>query len=306
MIRFRNVKIREEISNEQVFEKALNDNKIKKEDVEEWYIYKKSIDARKKEDIYYNYTIDIKLKNKKSEKKFDIVNDVEIKKINVKRKSNNSPVIIGAGPAGLFAALVLIENGIKPIIIERGQSIEDRQNTINDFIKTRRFKTNSNIQFGEGGAGTFSDGKLNSGNTNEYSKKVLKEFVKFGAPEEILYVAKPHLGTDNLVNIIKNIRKYILQNGGEIYFNEKLVDFETENNKVKAILTDKKRKIETDTVILAIGHSARDTFKMLYDNGVQIAPKNFAIGVRIEHLQNDINYAQYGNQTKLKYISPPF
>lgn len=300
MIRFRNVKIREEISNEQVFEKVLNDNKIKKEDVEEWYIYKKSIDARKKEDIYYNYTIDIKLKNKKSEKKFDIVNDVEIKKINVKRKSNNSPVIIGAGPAGLFAALVLIENGIKPIIIERGQSIEDRQNTINDFIKTRRFKTNSNIQFGEGGAGTFSDGKLNSGNTNEYSKKVLKEFVKFGAPEEILYVAKPHLGTDNLVNIIKNIRKYILQNGGEIYFNEKLVDFETENNKVKAILTDKKRKIETDTVILAIGHSARDTFKMLYDNRVQIAPKNFAIGVRIEHLQNDINYAQYGNQTKLK------
>ena len=124
--------------------------------------------------------------------------------------------------------------------------------------------------------------------------------MKFGAPEEILYVAKPHLGTDNLVNIIKNIRKYILQNGGEIYFNEKLVDFETENNKVKAILTDKKRKIETDTVILAIGHSARDTFKMLYDNGVQIAPKNFAIGVRIEHLQNDINYAQYGNQTKLK------
>lgn len=300
MIRFRNVKIREEISNEQVFEKVLNDNKIKKEDVEEWYIYKKSIDARKKEDIYYNYTIDIKLKNKKSEKKFDIVNDVEIKKINVKRKSNNSPVIIGAGPAGLFAALVLIENGIKPIIIERGQSIEDRQNTINDFIKTRRFKTNSNIQFGEGGAGTFSDGKLNSGNTNEYSKKVLKEFVKFGAPEEILYVAKPHLGTDNLVNIIKNIRKYILQNGGEIYFNEKLVDFETENNKVKAILTDKKRKLETDTVILAIGHSARDTLKMLYDNGVQIAPKNFAIGVRIEHLQNDINYAQYGNQTKLK------
>lgn len=300
MIRFRNVKIREEISNEQAFEKVLTDNKIKKEDVEEWYIYKKSIDARKKEDIYYNYTIDIKLKNKKSEKKFDIVNDVEIKKINVKRKSNNSPVIIGAGPAGLFAALVLIENGIKPIIIERGQSVEDRQNTINDFIKTRRFKTNSNIQFGEGGAGTFSDGKLNSGNTNEYSKKVLKEFVKFGAPEEILYVAKPHLGTDNLVNIIKNIRIYILQNGGEIYFNEKLVDFETENNKVKAILTDKKRKLETDTVILAIGHSARDTFKMLYDNGVQIAPKNFAIGVRIEHLQNDINYAQYGNQTKLK------
>ena len=156
----------------------------------------------------------------------------------------------------------------------------------------------SNIQFGEGGAGTFSDGKLNTGNSSIYSRKVLEEFVRFGAPEEILYTAKPHIGTDNLVKVVKNIREYIKSKGGEVYFNEKVTDFEFENGKVKSVICS--RKIETDTVILAIGHSARDTVKKLYELGVKMEPKNFAVGVRIEHLQEMINKSQYSDKTKLK------
>lgn len=304
MFRLRNIKIREDLTEEQVFQKAIKANKIKQEEIEKWYIYKKSIDARKKEDIYYNYTIDIKLKNKEKEKRFEQIEEYEFPKIEIKRKSQYKPVIIGSGPAGLFAGLILIENGIKPIILERGKCVEERIKDIEEFKKTRKFNTKSNIQFGEGGAGTFSDGKLNTGNNSIYSRKVLEEFVKFGAPEEILYMSKPHIGTDNLVKIVKNIREYIISKGGEVLFNEQVTDFEIQKNEIKAVKSSK--KIETDTVILAIGHSARDTFKRLYELGVEIRPKNFAVGVRIEHLQKDINNAQYGEKTKLKLASSDY
>ena len=298
MIRIKDIKIREDLSETEVLKKALVKNKIKPEEVEKWYIYKKSIDARKKEDIYYNYTIDIELKDKKKEKKYEQVEKYKFPEIKVIRKNQVSPVIIGAGPAGLFAGLILVENGIKPIILERGKQIEERIKDVEDFIQNRKFNTTSNIQFGEGGAGTFSDGKLNTGNTSTFSRKVLEEFVKFGAPKEILYTAKPHIGTDNLRNIVKNIREYIIKNGGQVLFNEKVTDFEIENGKITAVICSK--RIETDSVILAIGHSARDTFKKLYELGIEIQPKNFAVGVRIEHLQKDINIAQYGDKTKLK------
>ena len=298
MIRIKDIKIREDLSETEVLKKALVKNKIKPEEVEKWYIYKKSIDARKKEDIYYNYTIDIELKDKKKEKKYEQVEKYKFPEIKVIRKNQVSPVIIGAGPAGLFAGLILVENGIKPIILERGKQIEERIKDLEDFIQNRKFNTTSNIQFGEGGAGTFSDGKLNTGNTSIFSRKVLEEFVKFGAPKEILYTAKPHIGTDNLRNIVKNIREYIIKNGGQVLFNEKVTDFEIENGKITAVICSK--RIETDSVILAIGHSARDTFKKLYELGIEIQPKNFAVGVRIEHLQKDINKAQYGDKTKLK------
>lgn len=298
MIRLRDIKIKEDLTNEQVFQKAISKYKIKPEEVEKWYIQRKSIDARKKEEIYYNYTIDLELKDKKKENRFERVEEYKFPEIQVTRSSKYQPVIIGAGPAGLFAGLVLVQNGIKPIILERGKQIEDRIKDVEEFIKNKKFNTSSNIQFGEGGAGTFSDGKLNTGNSaGVYSRKVLDEFVKFGAPEEILYTAKPHLGTDNLVNIVKNIREYIISKGGQVLFNEKVTDFEIENGKIKAVICSK--RIETDSVILAIGHSARDTFKKLYELGVEVQPKNFAVGVRIEHLQEDINKAQYGTQTKL-------
>ena len=148
MFRLRNIKIREDLTEEQVFQKAIKANKIKQEEVEKWYIYKKSIDARKKEDIYYNYTIDIKLKNKEKEKRFEQIEEYEFPKIEIKRKSQYKPVIIGSGPAGLFAGLILIENGIKPIILERGKCVEERIKDIEEFKKTRKFNTKSNIQFG--------------------------------------------------------------------------------------------------------------------------------------------------------------
>ena len=299
MIRLNNIKIRENLNDIEVLKIAIEKNKIKQEEIKEWYIYKKSIDARKKEDIYYNYSINIKLKDDKKEKKIGKIKEEKWPNIEVKRKSQYNPIIVGMGPAGLFAGLLLIENGIKPIIIERGKCVEERIKDVENFAKNRKFKTESNIQFGEGGAGTFSDGKLNTGNsTNIYSQKVLDEFVKFGAPKEILYTAKPHIGTDNLRKIVKNIREYIISKGGKVLFNTKVTDFEIKNGKIKAVICEKD-KIETDTVILAIGHSARDTFKKLHELGVQIQPKNFAIGTRIEHLQKDINRAQYGENVKL-------
>lgn len=299
MIRLKDIKIRENLSDEQVFRKVISKNKIALEEVENWSIYKKSIDARKKEDIYYNYTIDIELKDNKKEKKFEKVQKYNFPKINVTRNSNYQPVVIGAGPAGLFAGLILVENGLKPIILERGKKVEERIKDVEEFIRNKKFNAKSNIQFGEGGAGTFSDGKLNTGNSaGIYSKKVLEEFVRFGAPEEILYISKPHIGTDNLRNIVKNIREYIISKGGQVLFNEQVTDFDIENGKIKAVKCSK--KIETDSVILAVGHSARDTFKKLYELGVEIQPKNFAVGVRIEHLQEEIDKAQFGTQTKLK------
>ena len=158
--------------------------------------------------------------------------------------------------------------------------------------------TLSNVQFGEGGAGTFSDGKLTSGIHNPLCKKVLEEFYNFGAPKQILYINKPHIGTDNLINIIRNMRNKIIELGGEFIFNEKVVDFEIQNSEIKAVICSK--KIETDTVILAIGHSARSTFEKLYEKGIKMEKKNFSVGVRIEHTQKMINESQYGNETKLK------
>ena len=305
MIRIRDIKIRENLTKEQVLEKAISKNKIKLEEIEKWYIQRKSIDARKKDDIYFNYTIDLELKDKQKEKRYEQVKIEQFPKISVRRNSKYQPVIIGAGPAGLFAGLILVQNGIKPIILERGKQVEERIKDIQDFIQTKKFNPSSNIQFGEGGAGTFSDGKLNTGNSPDlYSRKVLEEFVKFGAPEEILYTAKPHLGTDNLVQIVKNIREYIIANGGQVLFNEQVTDFEIENNEIKAVICSK--RIETDSVILAIGHSARDTFKKLYELGAEVQPKNFAVGVRIEHLQEDINKAQYGDKTKLDLPSADY
>ena len=298
MIRLKEIKIRENLSNEEIFEKALAKNKLNKNEVSEWRIYKRSVDARKKDDIHYNYIFDVKLKNSKKEEKFQKVEAYGLPKVNIKRKSEIQPVIVGAGPAGLFAGIILIENGVKPIILERGKSVDERVKDIQEFITNRKFNVSSNIQFGEGGAGTFSDGKLNTGNTNIYSRKVLEEFVRFGAPEEILYTAKPHIGTDNLVKIIKNIREYIIANGGQVLFQEQVKDFEIINGKITGVYCSK--KIETDAVILAIGHSARDTFKKIYEKQIAMQPKNFAVGVRIEHLQKDINIAQYGEQTKLK------
>lgn len=298
MIKITNIKIKADLSDDELFEKIYKKYKINKNDVTERRIIKKSIDARNKADIFYNYSVELECKNENKIKNVQMVKKEEPFKIIVNRKSSKRPVIIGAGPAGLFSALTLAQNGIKPIIIEQGKTVDERKKDVEEFQKTGKLNTLSNVQFGEGGAGTFSDGKLTSGIHNPLCKIVLKEFYNFGAPEQILYINKPHIGTDNLINIIRNMRNEIIKLGGEFLFNEKVTDFEFEDSKVTAVICSK--RIETDTVILAIGHSARSTFEKLYEKGVKMEKKNFSIGVRIEHKQSMINKSQYGEITKLK------
>lgn len=303
MLRINNLKIRKNLSNDEIFEIAFKKFHINKDDVIEMYISKKSIDARKKDDVHYTYSIDLKVKDEKKYKKLEKIKNTNIPKIEVKRTSSIRPIIIGAGPAGLFAALTFVQNGIKPIIIEQGKCVEDRQKDINIFLKAGKLNTLSNVQFGEGGAGTFSDGKLTTGINSPFCKKVLQEFVNFGAPKQILYLAKPHIGTDNLIHIIKNMREFIISKGGTFFFNTKADNFIFENGKISAVecITENSLKtFYTDSVILAIGHSSRETFTKLYEKGVFMEAKNFSVGVRIEHLQSEINKSQYGNITKLK------
>jgi len=202
------------------------------------------------------------------------------------------PVIVGMGPAGLFAAYYLAERGYKPIVIERGSDVDNRCKKTDLFYQENILDTECNVQFGEGGAGTFSDGKLTTRVNDVRCSEVLDIFVRHGAPEEILYLGKPHIGTDNLVNVIKSMRQHIINKGGQVFFDEKAESIVTENGRVKALKTSK-RLIQANHIIFAIGHSAEDTYKSLALSGVEMRAKPFAVGVRIEHRQEDINRAMY-------------
>ena len=211
-------------------------------------------------------------------------------------KINNRPIIIGMGPAGMFAGLMLSKAGFNPLILERGDLVERRIEAVNRFWETGILDTSSNVQFGEGGAGTFSDGKLNTlvKDAGCRNKKVLETFVEAGASSDILYVNKPHIGTDVLRKVVKNIRKQILDLGGEIKFGCVVTDFLIEHGKIIGVQVNNNEVIAGDIVILAIGHSARDTFYKIWENKINIRSKSFAVGLRIEHPQNQINLAQYG------------
>lgn len=299
MLRLSNIKIREDISDKEVVQIGCKKYNIDFNTIKEYRIYRKSIDARNKRDVFYNYTIDVKCKKEKRIKNAEYIDEnEEEEKIQVKRNRKVKPIIVGAGPAGLFCALTLVDNGIYPIIIEQGNKVEQRTIDVNEFLSTGKLNVSSNVQFGEGGAGTFSDGKLTTGLHNSMCRKVLKELVRFGAPKQIMYLNKPHIGTDNLINIIACIREYITKKGGEFIFGEKVTNINITDNKVTSINCSK--NIETDTLVLAIGHSARDTFEMLYKKGFILEQKNFSVGVRIEHKQKMINESQYGNSHKLK------
>jgi len=318
MYRLKDIKIRENLSDEEVFQRVIETYKIQKSDIKRWRIFRKSIDARNKNDVHFVYTIDVELIEEAPSHCEGVlsgiikkIEEVEPPKIIVSRRSEFQPVIVGAGPAGLFTALTLVEHGIKPIIIEQGKMVEDRIKDVEEFKKTGKLNTQSNIQFGEGGAGTFSDGKLNTGIRSPYCQKVLETFVQFGAPEQILYMHKPHVGTDNLIKVVKNMREEIIRQGGTFLFNEKVTDFELKDNRLEAIYklsvqSNVLHRIKTDTVVLAIGHSSRDTFEKLYELGLNMEAKSFSVGARIEHQQAMINRAQYGDKTTLKLPSAEY
>ncbi len=302
MIRVRDLKVREDFTKEELLLFACQKSRIFKEDVKDFRIVKKSIDARDKNDVFYVYTIDFLVENEEKYAHFEKITEMPNKdiKIEVKRKSALRPVVVGAGPAGLFAALTLAERGVKPIVLEQGKPVEERTKDVELFWKEGVLNTTSNVQFGEGGAGTFSDGKLTTGINDPLCQKVLEEFYHFGAPDSILYASKPHIGTDNLKNIVKNMREEIKRLGGEFFFEEKVIDFVIQEEKMTKVICESGRVIPTDAVILAIGHSAKDLFLKLYEKGANMKKKNFSVGVRIEHQQRMINESQYGTKTKLK------
>lgn len=279
--------------------KKLN---IKSSDIGDIYIIKRSIDARKDEINYvYSVVCDIPSNIKISSKDKDISTYDEDNYVfpAPQYSGNNRPIIVGMGPAGLFCAYMLVKNGFKPILFERGKCVDDRTNDVEKFWETGILDVSSNVQFGEGGAGTFSDGKLNTLVKDKFgrNKEVLKVFVQFGAPKEILYDNKPHIGTDILKNVVKNMSKYISDNGGDIHYHSCVDKFEFSNDQITAIYANGV-KYETNTVVLAIGHSARDTFEILNSINVPMEAKAFAVGFRVMHPQHIIDVNQYGNVYK--------
>ncbi len=214
------------------------------------------------------------------------------------------PVIAGFGPAGMFAALILAEAGLRPLVLERGKPCQERIRDVERFWTTGELDPESNVQFGEGGAGTFSDGKLTTGIRDVRIRKVLEELVAAGADPEILYQQKPHIGTDRLREILPNIRRRVTELGGQIRFSTRLEDIRTDNGRISAVITGSGQVIPASCLILAIGHSAEDTFRMLRRHGVEMIPKPFSIGVRVEHLQEKIDRAQYGDPALAEVFGP--
>lgn len=290
-------------------EKVLH---VRSTDITEWKILKKSIDARDKSRLLFVYTIAVRLSSEKTERSILIrggknhVSAYSAPEYHFpeggSRELSAPPVIVGSGPAGLFCAWELAMHGYRPVLLERGESASQRRNAVERFWNTGELDPDSNVQFGEGGAGTFSDGKLNTGVKDKFGRnhEVLRIFVQAGAPENILYDSKPHLGTDLLVRIVETIRNQIIAAGGEVHFQTRVTDLLTRTDPLTGeehmtgVRTASGKEFFSDNVVLAIGHSARDTFEMLSRQKLLMEPKPFAVGVRVEHLQSMINRDQYG------------
>lgn len=272
--------------------------------IENLVIAKRSVDARDKQDIHFIMAVVVcvsgdedDIASLKSDK--CVFKEMKYNYIVPKAKMHKErPIVVGFGPAGLFAALILAQAGAKPIILERGLDVDNRRQSVLKFWQDGILDANSNMQFGEGGAGTFSDGKLKIGYRDFRKLKILKEFVEAGAPSEIMYLDKPHIGTDRLHETIKNIRKKIINLGGKVHFNAVVTEILRKDGQVRGVgffENGKYTELSTDNVVLAIGHSARDTFERMLSSGVYMEQKPFSIGVRIEHPQQMIDKIQYGN-----------
>jgi Uncharacterized FAD-dependent dehydrogenases len=300
LIRVQNLKLKPNEEKEMLLEKACKKLRLDKKSVLKWKIVKQSLDARKKGNIFFIYTVDVKVEHEsrllRTIKDKDVAKamDAEYTLPAGEASMEKRPIVVGFGPAGMFAALSLCQMGLKPIVLERGRNVDQRTADVEKFWKDGNLDIASNVQFGEGGAGTFSDGKLTARSKDIRCKKVFTEFVNYGAPKEISYVHNPHIGTDKLRDVVKNIRESIVSMGGEIRFEARLTDIEIKNNAVATVEINGSERLECSDIVLAIGHSARDTFEMLYDKGVDIRQKPFAIGARIEHKQAVIDKAQFG------------
>lgn len=296
MVRISQLKIDIDESVEKLPIKIAKKLKIKESEIINYRIAKQSIDARKK--VTFVYTVDATLKNeaiilRKNIPHVSISPNLEyIMPPKLKKPPLKRPLIIGFGPAGMFAALLLAQSGFKPIVLERGEPVNQRLKKVKNFWENSVLDPESNVQFGEGGAGTFSDGKLTTRVKDLRGRKVLEELVNAGAPEEIMYAAHPHVGTDLLQDVVIQIRKMIISLGGEIHFGTRVDDFIVEDGQIRGVVANKKI-FNSDAVILAVGHSARDTFEKVYEKQIAMVAKPFAVGVRIEHPQAFINQAQY-------------
>ncbi|HHC6560928.1 TPA: NAD(P)/FAD-dependent oxidoreductase [Vibrio parahaemolyticus] len=278
---------------------------IPAEKVISFNVFRRGYDARKKTNIHLIYTLDIIVEGDETALLAKFANDPHVRqtpdmeyKFVAKAPENltERPIVIGFGPCGLFAGLVLAQMGFNPIIVERGKEVRERTKDTFGFWRKRTLNPESNVQFGEGGAGTFSDGKLYSQvkDPNFYGRKVITEFVKAGAPEEILYVSKPHIGTFKLVTMIEKMRATIMELGGEIRFSTRVDDLHMEDGQITGVTLSNGEEIKSRHVVLAVGHSARDTFEMLHERGVYMEAKPFSVGFRIEHKQSMIDEARFG------------
>lgn len=304
MIRIQQLKLKIPHDSQQL-KKSIEKTLRLKEEAFSYVIVRRSLDARKKPELFYVYTVDVRLKNGASEQKIVAkcknrdVSQVQPKKYHFPEPGEEilkqRPVIVGTGPAGLFCGLMLARHGYKPILLERGQCVEQRMEDVENFWESGKLNPESNVQFGEGGAGTFSDGKLNTlvKDTSGRNHVVLQEFVKAGAKEEIIYENKPHIGTDVLVDVVRHMREEIRSLGGEVRFGAKVTGIDVKDGCVSGVVINDIEKLETQVVVLAIGHSARDTFAFLHEMGIPMEAKSFAVGVRVEHPQTQINLSQY-------------